>query len=266
MLNAYRERPAARGFTLIELLVVIAIIAILAGMLLPALSKAKLKAQATACLNNQKQLTLAWLLYAGDHDERLVVNDPNIGPGSQSWIRGYMNDNNVESTNKALIKLGLLYAYNDSTEIYRCSSDLGRSRIGGRSYVRVRSYSINTYMSGWDVGAMFANQKGYAVNKKTSDITAPAPTQSHVFLDEHQNSIDDGTFGVAPEGDMWFNLPANWHSAGCNFSFADGHSEYWRWRDPRTLKLDRINSITHRNPINPDLKRLQAATATKRVL
>src|SRR5262245_9959980 len=114
------ERPASFGFTLIELLVVIAIIAILAGMLLPALSKAKAKAQVTTCLNNQKQLTLAWLLYAGDHDERLVLNDPNIGLGSQSWIRGYMNDNNLESTNKALIKLGLLYPYNDSTEIYRC--------------------------------------------------------------------------------------------------------------------------------------------------
>jgi prepilin-type processing-associated H-X9-DG protein len=86
-----------------------------------------------------------------------------------------------------------------------------------------------------------------------------------VFLDEHQNSIDDGTFGVAPEGEMWFNLPANWHNAGCNFSFADGHSEHWRWRDPRTLKLDRINSIVHRNPTNPNLKRLQAAAATKRV-
>jgi prepilin-type processing-associated H-X9-DG protein len=109
-------------------------------------------------------------------------------------------------------------------------------------------------MSGWDVGAMFANQKGFAVSKKSGDITAPAPTQCHVFLDEHQNSIDDGTFGVAPEGDMWFNLPANWHSAGCNFSFADGHSEHWRWRDSRTLKLDRINSITHRNPSNVDLK------------
>jgi prepilin-type N-terminal cleavage/methylation domain-containing protein/prepilin-type processing-associated H-X9-DG protein len=258
-------RSRRLGFTLIELLVVIAIIAILAGMLLPALSKAKAKAQVTTCLNNQKQLTLAWLLYPADHEERLVVNDPNIGPGSQSWIRGYMNDNNVESTNKALIKLGLLYPYNDSTEIYRCPSDLGRSRIGGQNQLRVRSYSINTYMHGWDVGAMFANQKGYAVSKKTGDITAPPPTQSHVFLDEHQNSIDDGTFGVAPEGDMWFNLPATWHNAGCNFSFADGHSEHWRWRDARTLKLDRINSITHRNPSNPDLKRLQAATATKRL-
>lgn len=259
-----RFRSGRSAFTLIELLVVIAIIAILAVMLLPALSKAKAKALVTTCLNNQKQLTLAWLMYAGDHEEKLIVNDPNLGPGSQSWIRGYMNDNNPESTNKALIKLGALYQYNDSTEIYRCPADPGRSRLGGKLLPRVRSYSINTYMNGWDVGAMFANQKGYGVSKKSGDITAPSPTESHVFLDEHQNSIDDGTFGVAPEGDMWFNLPATWHNKGCNFSFADGHSDHLRWRDARTMTLVRINSITHKNPSNPDLKRLQAATATKR--
>lgn len=254
------HRPA--GFTLIELLVVIAIIAILAGMLLPALSRAKLKAQETACLNNLKQLQLCWQMYSMDHGESVIFNDPNIGPGSKVWIRGYMNGNNPESTNKSLIKEGLLFPYNDSTDIYRCPSDLGRSLLGGRRLLRVRSYAINTYMNGWDVGLMFESQKGYAVNKKTSDITSPSPSQALVFVDEHEESIDDGTFGVAPAGDKWYNLPAVWHKKGCNFSFADGHAEHWRWIDPRTVTLRQINSVTHRN--SADLKRLQAAIATLR--
>ncbi len=261
MKSAHVSRATA--FTLIELLVVIAIIAILAGMLLPALGRAKSKAHETACLSNLKQLQLCWAMYSGDNNEAVIFNDPNIGAGSRVWIRGYMNGNNPESTNKNLIKEGLLFVYNGSADIYRCPSDVGRSVIGGKSMPRVRSYSINTYMNGWDVGLMFESQKGFAVNKKTGDITAPPPSQAYVFLDEHQNSIDDGTFGVAPDGDKWYNLPATWHQKGCNFSFADGHAEHWRWLDPRTPSVSQINSVVH-VPSNRDLKRLQAGTAVKR--
>jgi len=256
-----RLRRSESGFTLIELLVVIAIIAILAGMLLPALSKAKAKGGQTVCLNNLKQLQLCWTLYADDHQDVLVSNDPNVGPGSRSWILGYMQANNPDSTNRTLIERGALYPFNRSAAIYRCPSDLGRSTFSGRKYPRVRSYAMNGYMAGVDVGLMFFNQRGYKVNKKSADISAPPPSGAFVFLDEHQESIDDGHFGFAPEGDTWMNLPAMWHNNGCSFSFADGHAELLKWRDPRTLAIKVINSVRTAN--NPDLKKLQSIVATK---
>ena len=125
----------------------------------------------------------------------------------------------------------------------------------------MRSYAINGYMNGVDVGLDYFGYKGYKVNKKTTDITAPPPSQAFVFLDEHKNSIDDGHFGFSPEGDKWMNLPAIWHNRGCDFSFADGHGETFKWHDQRTLALKVINTVT--TPNNADLKRLQAAVATK---
>ena len=253
--------PTSPAFTLIELLVVIAIIAILAGMLLPALAKARLKGHQTLCVSNLKQLQLCWTLYADDHGDKIVPNDPNVGPGSRSWILGYMQDNNVDSTNKTLIEKGTLFPYNSSAAIYRCPADPGRSTIGGKKFTRVRSYAMNGYMNGVDVGLVFFSQRGFKVNTKTVEVTAPPPSQAFVFLDEHQNSIDDGHFGFAPEGNQWMNLPALWHNGGCDFSFADGHAEAVKWRDPRTLALRVINSVVTVN--NPDLKRLQSMVATK---
>ena len=116
-------------------------------------------------------------------------------------------------------------------------------------------------MNGVDVGLLYAGQTGYRVNKKLADITRPPPATAFVLLDEHEISIDDGHFGFNPEGDLWMNLPAVWHDNGCDFSFADGHAERFRWIDPRTMGLNQINSIT--TPNNPDLKRLQASVATK---
>ncbi|MBM3824388.1 MAG: type II secretion system protein [Verrucomicrobia bacterium] len=256
-----RVRRSPSGFTLIELLVVIAIIAILAGMLLPALSKAKLKSHQTVCLSNLKQLQLCWTMYADDHQDKIVSNDPNVGPGSRSWILGYMQDNHLDSTNRTLIEKGTLFPYNASTAIYRCPSDLGRSTLGGKKHLRVRSYAMNGYMNGVDVGLVFFSQRGYKVNLKTSEIASPPPSRAFVLLDEHQNSIDDGHYGFAPEGDIWMNLPAMWHNRGCNFSFADGHADGLKWRDPRTLSIKVINSIRTAN--NSDLKQLQSIVATK---
>lgn len=259
--NRLRSCFVQHGFTLIELLVVIAIIAILASMLLPALSKAKEKGKQTFCLGNLRQLQLCWLLYAGDHQEKLVPNEENVGPTAQTWIQGYMVANNVDSTNTILIQRGLLYEYNKNTDIYHCPSDLSYSTFAGKRYLRVRSYSINCYMNGADIGLEYGNYQGYHVNHKTSEINWPKPARAFVFLDEHEVSIDDGHFGFLPEGDKWMNLPAMWHNQGCDFSFADGHVESMRWRDARTLAIKQINTVV--TPNNLDLKRLQAIVATK---
>jgi prepilin-type N-terminal cleavage/methylation domain-containing protein/prepilin-type processing-associated H-X9-DG protein len=253
--------PSRCGFTLIELLVVIAIIAILASLLLPALSKAKLKAGGIVCLNNLKQLQLCWIMYANDHDDRLVLNYLN---NPNAWISG-----NVASlpgaTNINDIKVGKLWPYNNSLEIYRCPTDKLGIKQGGKYLTRVRSISMNGRMNGDPVG-QFVNPS-LKFFSRLGEINRPAPSQANVFVDEGTGltadkcSIDDGFFAVRadiPNAGFWQNTPASRHGNSGLVSFADGHAESWRWLEPTTRALWGLDKTTRRG--DRDLEKFRLAT------
>ena len=258
------------GFTLIELLVVIAIIAILAAMLLPALGKAKGRAQSLSCLNNLKQLTVCWYLYTGDSNDMLVMNNPFSTTPDTSWITGDMS-NPTQATNTALIQIGYLWKYNKTLGMYRCPSD--KSVVG--NVRKVRSYSLGGQMGAtdnaqgrpWDGQASMLGNPGYPPNMKFTHINRPPPARALTFVEESELSIDDGFYFIwLPKIDgtanaMWRNLPAlrRHNDNGTCFSFVDGHAEIWKWHDPRTTNPNTKPNETQAG--NLDIRRVQSAYA-----
>jgi len=268
------------GFTLIELLVVIAIIAILAGMLLPALGKAKQKAHAIKCLNNHKQLTLGWILYSDDNEGKITAaSDPRDAGGPEplkpAWVRGLMDFNPENRSNWDIeqdIKVGPLWNYVPSADVFKCPADKSAITVDGQRLPRVRSMAMNVHCGAWG-----ENEKvywfGYRVYQQQSDFVDPGPASTFLFMDVREDAVNFGNFLVGmkgypenPEDIRIFDFPASYHNQAGTLSFVDGHSEIKRWQHPDTMPplikdglLPEIEQMptSLNSPNNPDIRWLQ---------
>ena len=247
------------GFTFVELLVVLATLAVLAAMLLPAIAGSKPSSQAFQCLENLRQLTLGWLMYAGDNSGKLAPNgnqympnppvtslpDPRIQSGAldYQWCPGNMSAYSPIATN--LVQAGAIYPYVNTNSVYKCPADHSAYKFGAVIIPHVRSYSMNCYLSPVTEGLTPPAGQWTGVGNmgtrnffKDTDFTRPGPAMTYVFIGENQYTINDGFFVSDPnQGNYWQDVPASRHAGSGGLSYADGHTEMKRWTDGKILNF-----------------------------
>ena len=276
------------GFTLIELLVVIAIIAILAALLLPVLNRAKIRAVATMCMSNNKQLGMAWIMYAGDNGDLLAINsdngksyttpgNPPGTPSTPSWITGYPFLNwkaEQQNTNTAYLiddRFSLLGRYiGKSTQIFACPAANYVSVPQSARGWTARSHSVvmNAAMGDgtkWTAGLLGSASGTPFWAKKMADFMRPGPSDTWVFMDEHPDTIDDGifyaSFSYTNGTGTLIECPGSEHGGACGISFADGHSTIHKWQTPEVVRQVTYNALPTLNLVNnPDLAWLAQST------
>lgn len=282
-----KQQPARSGFTLIELLVVIAIIAVLAALLLPALGRAKARAQATVCQNNFRQLQLAWELYTADYDG-WIPDKPSSNAGGEPnydlmpakpWVRGTMSyvPNNWDNFNTANLidpNLTAFGTYITAPAVYKCPADKSMALLGGALRPRVRSYGYNAafHAGGFGNGYLRDDATHNPLNRV---VQMRNPAMSLTFIEQHEDSLDLPRFlmpirnhlgrnrshYIGPLEWTLLDVPAGRHNGGCAVAFADGHVEFKRWEDPRTLRpvrgemipLEYVRDVLSGPPVNPDI-------------
>jgi prepilin-type N-terminal cleavage/methylation domain-containing protein/prepilin-type processing-associated H-X9-DG protein len=261
------------AFTLIELLVVIAIIAILAAILLPVLAKAEQRADRAYCLNNMRQMSVAWIMYCDDNNSNVPYNYDQGTQSLNGWVKGIMkwdfppnpsNSDNYNITNLYDSALGPYCSH--AVGIYKCPGD----KKPGAKGPRVRSVSMNAYIGGQskDPNMLGNGFSTYVIYNKLTAMVAPGPSDIWVFLDEQGDSINDGFFFIAMgQTANWYDIPAAYHGGTGAFSFADGHAESRKWRDaavandPVTGKSNSGFNGTGADPTAGDLSWIQSHTS-----
>jgi prepilin-type N-terminal cleavage/methylation domain-containing protein/prepilin-type processing-associated H-X9-DG protein len=267
VMRAHKQQSNA--FTLIELLVVIAIIAILAGMLLPSLAKAKTKAQGISCMNNLKQLQYAHLMYPDDNNDFLTAPG-NSRDEPYQWVGGWLGWPGpfpTDNTNITLVtdrRYSKFAPYLSTGLVYKCPADIYTISLNGRLHSRVRSMGMSQAMGGpgeWlpPGGSMTGNQTRYMTYRKSADFSVAGASRLYVLLDEHPDSINAGGFANMmvenPAMARIIDYPASYHNGACGVSFADGHAEIHKWQDNRTKpKVKRYDMpLNVSSPNNKDM-------------